>query len=85
MTERKYIIVSVLGHAVPILFSSLISHNHFLACFCKELIVSAGFFGLHSHQADYDYHFVSIWGGSISLNLKSQPEDVKIIEKFLNA
>ena len=83
--ERKYIITLVLGHEVPILFSSLIPHKQFLSCFCKEMIVSAGVFSVFPDKGGRQRVLVSVWGKSISLDIKSRPEDVKIIEKFLNA
>ncbi len=82
--DGKYIIVEILGHEVPILFSSLIAHKHFLTCFCKELIISTGMFSVFPDRGGRQRVLVSVWGKSISLSMESRREDEKIIEKFLN-
>ena len=84
MEYGKYIIVSEMGHEVPILFSSPIEHSAFLKCFHKDFIKAAGFFEVYSDQDDHDYHFVNTFGNSTSLDLTSREEDTKIIEKFIN-
>ena len=81
--KGKYIIVLVLGHEVPILFSPLIPHKHFLSCFCKEAITSAGFFEVFSDPPS-GYHHVIVSGRSESLMLDYRSVDEDIIEKFLN-
>lgn len=84
MADNKYIIVKKLGHPVCILFSSLITHDEFLQCFVKENIISAGFFAAFPDKENNDKCNVSVWGRSTSLGIKRRPEDVAIIERFIN-
>lgn len=72
--KSKYIIISTFDIEVPIIFNPLIDHGLIA---CNEKVISAGF--CHRH---YDGSF-SIWGESISLKIKSRPEDVEILNKMI--
>lgn len=73
----KYIIVDDGLNEKPIIFSNLDQHND-IAYRLSWKPVSAGFVTMVNGQAE-------CYGESISLNIKSRPEeDSKIINRFLN-
>lgn len=69
----KYIIVEDCGCKSAILFSEIMTHNSFEVC---GKIISAGFCNIGNND-------VSVWGSSVSLGLRSRPEDIEIIEKSI--
>ncbi len=72
MTKSKYIILY--EEELPVLFNPIIQHSEIGI---MKRVISAGFC---SRNDDGTY---SVWGESISLKVKSRPEDAKIIEKYL--
>jgi len=81
MDDRKYIIVEELGCEVAILFNELIVHSTFVKAYCKERIVSAGFFRVEIKNKELS---VSVYGESATLKRKSRPEDSIIIKRMLS-
>ena len=79
----KYIIVSQMGTETPILFFKSIDHDRFLQCIPKDRIVSAGFVTLSVSEGETTID-VSTEGLSKALGLKSRPQDVDIIDHFVN-
>jgi hypothetical protein len=73
--KLKYIIVEIDGLECAIVFNDVLIHKDI----AKDMdVVSAGFCEL-----GIDYVGVIAYGESTSLELKSRPEDEKIIEKTL--
>ena len=79
MINMKYVIVSNYSSEVPIIFSAAISHDTF-----QHLApVSAGF--VMFEKSDNNKVFVSCYGASQTLNLKSRlNEDAKLIVGEMN-
>ena len=77
MDNAKYVIVLEESIEVPIIFSRLIPHSFFR----RQKVVAAGFVGV---KAEYDQVVVYTWGESVSLEIKSRPEDSAIIQKVLH-
>lgn len=80
----KYIIIQIQSCLVPVIFSDLIDHSNFLKCYCKSSIVSAGFFKFYPDPDKRSYRYVEVYGQSVTLKIKSHPEDRLILEVFLN-
>jgi len=73
----KYVIFDWNGLEYPVLLPNC---NHFVGhdeIKARGEPISAGFFSIGENPA------ISIWGKSISLKLKSRPEDAGIITKHL--
>lgn len=66
----KYIIVEQHGIPLAILFDEILTHQ-FIAS--DKTVLSAGFCNLKGQ----------VWGGSVSLQIKSDPEDEQIILKSI--
>jgi len=79
MAKSKYIIfVNAAMMELPVIFNPIIDH-----CVVKLdgfKPISAGFCSLNKLEENISY---SIWGESISLKLKSRPEDREILNKYL--
>lgn len=77
-TEIKYVIaISDFGVETPILFGGLINHDSIT----NNRVVSAGFVSFIPTSKGMK---IEVYGGSVSLNLKSNPDDAKLICKMLN-
>jgi len=76
MKQNKYIIIDEL---FPILFTECQTHKD-LAHGMR--VTSAGFF---CTSIEKDKIKVHCYGESISLNIKNQPDDARLIEKFLSS
>ena len=74
MTKSKYVIISDYGIECPIVFCPIVDHS--VVCYSRK-VFSAGFCSRNEDGS------VSVWGRSTSLNIGSRPEDVKIIEEYL--
>lgn len=72
--KAKYIIIEHKALEVPIVFSPILQHSEVAG---NKKVISAGFC-----RADEDGVY-SVWGESISLKVKSRPEDAEIINKYL--
>ena len=86
MEYGKYIIKEVKGIEVAILFDPLISHCDIgTKGDSRGETISAGFFGASAAPTDKDNRAISVgvWGKSITLNIKSRPEDEELIKKVL--
>ena len=69
----KYVIIEVMDMEVPIIFSDFIDHTNFL----HMKPISAG-----KCKVDIDLDkgvFYIVYGKSVSLKLKSRPEDAELI------
>lgn len=80
--KTKYIIVEdSSGIECPILFPEFLQHNDIKNRIDLK-VVSAGFvsFGFNHHKCEL---VASPYGESISLKVKSRPEDKNLIEKFI--
>ena len=75
--EMKYVIV---GDIQPILFSTMNKHSDFR---CVGNITSAGFCHITYDKLTHTF-IVSVYGDSVSLVLRSKPEDATSIERMLN-
>lgn len=75
--DKKYIMTE----AGPVLFGSAITHKEAARSFSK--VLSAGFFTLSWNEVDCRYS-VTCYGESVSLGIKSNPEDHKRIEQLFN-
>ena len=80
MAEKKYIIIKISTFKTAILFEGVLSHDDFLRSFSKDIIVSAGFFQVVAKDKELS---VSAYGKSVSLGLKSSPDDARYIKKVL--
>jgi hypothetical protein len=70
----KYVvIVDQFGTEQPIVFSEVLNHSIFTA---GRVVVAAGFCKFQGSRA-------KVWGESVSLKLKSRPEDVDLLERML--
>lgn len=71
----KYIIVeSETGLELPIVFNSILTHKDVARPY---IVVSAGFCSCESGKW-------TVWGESVSLQMKSRPQDEKILNNTLN-
>lgn len=76
-----------MGHEVPIVFSSLISHADIGGANWIKKVISAGFceiMGIESTDTSLDTLEVWAGGKSVTLELKSREEDAVIIHKMLS-
>ena len=81
MDDGKYIIIDINGSDVPILFPSFIEHITMRNKFSNCDIISAGMFSV---GVDKDNEIsVSAYGKSVSLNVESRKEDVRIIKRII--
>ena len=86
MNYGKYIIVDGGSFKQPILFDNTIAHSEFTDMYPNpDYILSAGFFavGAKPSENDPDDIDVSVFGESVSLKLKSNPEDARHIKRIL--
>lgn len=87
MEQGKYIIKEVRGHEVAIVFDPLISHCDIgTRGESRGKTISAGFFGASSAAPTKDDDKaidVGVWGKSVTLKMKSRPEDAELIKKVL--
>lgn len=76
----KYIVIKEQGVELPILFPEVLNHaliaNWVNKDFPKPKCISAGFAKANTAGA-------SVWGESVTLKLKSRPEDADLIEHIL--
>jgi len=76
MSERKYVIaIDGLGNKHVILFTDEFNHADIRHQYEPD---SAGVF-----EVDGDNKSVVVWGNSATLNVKSKPEDARLIQDFL--
>ena len=86
----KYVIFETGSIPTALIFDPLVQHSSF-----KGLRpVSAGFFSLSEENVAEKYDCwmtsadfvpkVSVWGESVSLDIKSRPEDAEIIERTMS-
>ena len=71
----KYIIILIGGLPLAVVFDPILSHREIAGHF-KAL--SAGFCCLDGDKA-------IVWGGSVTLDIKSKPEDAEILSKFIQS
>lgn len=74
--QSKYIIVNTYGLEMPIVFNPVLQHKD-VANGLRP--VSAGF----CYRNDHPIGSFSVYGESVSLGIKSRPEDKGILEKYL--
>jgi hypothetical protein len=74
MAQAKYIIVEEKGLELPIIFNSILTHADVAG---NKKVISAGFC-----QSDYEGVY-SVWGESVSLKIKSRPQDCGILTRDL--
>ena len=75
--KLKYVMIDDI---VPVLFSEMQQHSDFLHV---GKITSAGFCYIDYDEKSNQYK-VTVHGESISLKIRSKPEDVRLIELILN-
>ena len=73
--KSKYIIVSIRGCELPIVFNPIIEHGQ--VQIPEGKVVSAGFCSRNK------FGVFDVWGGSISLKINVRPEDVGILNRHL--
>jgi hypothetical protein len=75
----KYVVIdNAMGVEVPIIFSHLEQHDHFLGWH----VISAGFVTIYPMD---DFLFAGCFGESVSLKIKSRGiEDEKLITRMMN-
>lgn len=74
MKQSKYLIVEDSGLEIPIVFNPILQHYKVGE---NQIKISAGFC-----SRGEDGRF-SVWGKSISLELKSRPEDAEILNRYI--
>lgn len=74
MARAKYIIVEKHGIEVPIVFCPILSHDRVAGI---RKVFGAGFCVID------DLNKWNVWGESISLKVKSRPEDAEILNRLL--
>jgi len=82
----KYIIKEIRGREVAIMFNPQISHDAIGTCHGdRGETISAGFFGASAAPTDEDPRAINVgvWGKSVTLDMKSRPEDEALIKKVL--
>jgi hypothetical protein len=75
--KSKYIIVVQGAMVYPVVFGDLLGHNDIARSFNRDFIVSAGFCYINE-TGEY-----ACYGESVTLKLKSRPEDSAILNKYL--
>lgn len=75
----KYIVFDIKDLPTPIIFPEYVQHKT-IKCLMPEYYkpLSAGFC-----QIDTQNKTVSVWGGSVSLDLKSDPDDTYWLTKLI--
>ena len=73
MSFSKYIIIDNGGVEVPIVFDEILSHKEMSY---NKTVISAGFLDVWENE-------VSVFGESVTLNIKSRKEDAILIKKML--
>lgn len=82
MAEAKYVIIEERGLELPIVFSAVLTHKDRV----KETdkVISAGFCSCSPFRGSLsDAIAWTVWGESISLGVKSRPEDADRIQRYL--
>lgn len=76
--RSKYVVLSIGGIELPVIFSDLMTHADVARPLCAQRgeVVSAGF--CHINDGTY-----TCYGESVSLKLKSRPEDSAILNRYL--
>lgn len=88
MNHAKYVVGEVpvsgiLSVLTAVILPATMSHSDAKPMFVEGTIVSAGFCWV-TQSLDRDELSVGVGGDSVSLGVKSRPEDVKLLERTLN-
>jgi len=75
MNRAKYIIVEYMGHELPIVFSSLISHFDIGKNNSFRKVISAGFCEVMGEETEKDEDNISVWAGGRSTSLKDDKDN----------
>jgi len=85
MQQGKYVIFTIDGVSeFPMLFPSFVEHSSVAEMFGHKA-VSAGMFEVYAEPTEEDDKDISVWAGnkSVTLGIKSRPEDAAIIKRIL--